>query len=86
MIAYVSVLYCVAYRPIAKRRFCKQRPFLGNGSVNTFSLLGSRFLIMQQLDYNNGNGMFVSVPYRDVTSKGQSQFREFCTGGCEERT
>jgi hypothetical protein len=25
-------------------------PFLGNGSVNTFPLLGTRFLIMQQLD------------------------------------
>jgi hypothetical protein len=33
--------------------------FLGNGSVNTFLLLGSRFLIMQQLDYNNGNGVFL---------------------------
>jgi hypothetical protein len=38
--------------------------FLGNGSVNTFPLLGSRFLIMQQLDYNNR---------RDVISKGQGQ-------------
>jgi hypothetical protein len=28
-------------------------PFLGNGSVSTFPLLGSRFLIMQQLDYNS---------------------------------
>jgi hypothetical protein len=25
-------------------------PFLGNGSANTFPLLGSRFLIIQQLD------------------------------------
>jgi hypothetical protein len=37
--------------------------FRGNGSVNTFLLLGSNFLIMQQLDYNN------------VISKGQSQLR-----------
>jgi hypothetical protein len=28
-------------------------PFLGNGSVNEFSLLGSRFLVRQQLDYSN---------------------------------
>jgi hypothetical protein len=32
---------------------------MGNGSVNTFLLLGSTFLIMQQLDYNIGNeGVF----------------------------
>jgi hypothetical protein len=39
-------------------------PFLGSGSVNTFPLLGSRFLIMQQLDYNNGRAAFStwSVP------------------------
>jgi hypothetical protein len=38
--------------------------FLGNGSVNTFPLLGSRFLIMQQLDYNSGRAVFTawSVP------------------------
>jgi hypothetical protein len=29
-------------------------PFLGNGSVNTFPLLGSGFLIMQHLDYKTG--------------------------------
>jgi hypothetical protein len=52
---------------------CKQRPSLGNGSVNTFPLLGSRFLIMQQLDYNNGNGVFLRGPCRDIISKGQSQ-------------
>jgi hypothetical protein len=48
----------VAYRFFAKRWLYKQRPFLGNGSVNTFPLLGSIFLIMQQLDYNNRNGVF----------------------------
>jgi hypothetical protein len=30
---------------------------MGNGSVNTFLLLGSRYLIMQQSDYSNGNGV-----------------------------
>jgi hypothetical protein len=32
-------------------------PFLGSGSVNTFPLPGSRFLIMQQLDFNNGRAV-----------------------------
>jgi hypothetical protein len=45
-------------------------PFLGNDSINTFPLLGSRFLIMQQLDYNNGKGVFLRGPCPDVTSKG----------------
>jgi hypothetical protein len=54
----------VACRPVAKRWLRKQQPFLGNGSVNTFPLLGSRFLIMQQLDYNSGRAVFStwSVP------------------------
>jgi hypothetical protein len=62
-------------RPVAKRCLCKQRPFLGNGSVNTFALLGSRLLIMQQLDCNNGNGVFLRGPCPDVINKGQSQLR-----------
>jgi hypothetical protein len=38
--------------------------FLANGSLNTFPLLGSRFLIMQQLDHNSGRAVFPtwSVP------------------------
>jgi hypothetical protein len=32
--------------------------FLGSGSVNTFPLLGNRFLITQQLDYNSGIAVF----------------------------
>jgi hypothetical protein len=35
--------------------------FLGNSSVNTFPLLGSRLLIMQHLDYNNGRAVFYVV-------------------------
>jgi hypothetical protein len=65
--------YIVSYRPVAKRRFCKQLPFLDNGSVNTFTLLGSKFLIMHKFDYNKGNGIFLRGPCRDVISKGQSQ-------------
>jgi hypothetical protein len=64
-------------------------PFLGNGSVNTFPLLVSRYLIMQQLDYNTGRTVFStwSVPgdYKgnEVWSLVESMF---CTGVCEERT
>jgi hypothetical protein len=47
-----------AYQPVAKRWLCKQRPLLRNGSVNTVPLLGSRFLIMHQLDYNNVRTVF----------------------------
>jgi hypothetical protein len=39
--------------------------FLGSGLVNTFPLVGTRFLIMQQFDYNTG--------CRDAISKGQSE-------------
>jgi hypothetical protein len=37
------------------------RAFLVNGSLNTFSLLGTRMLIMKQLGYNNENGVFSVV-------------------------
>jgi hypothetical protein len=50
----------VAYRLVAKQRLCKQQPLLGNGSVNMLPLLGSRFLIMQQLVRNKKRT--VSVP------------------------
>jgi hypothetical protein len=63
----------MAYRPVAKRWLCKQWQFLGNGYVNTFPLLGSRLLTMQNLDYNNGNGAFLRGPCRDVISNGQGQ-------------
>jgi hypothetical protein len=43
--------------------------FVGNGSANTFPLLGSIFLLMQQLHYNNENGVFLRGPSRDVVSK-----------------
>jgi hypothetical protein len=50
----------VAYRPVGKQWLYKWWLFLGSsGSVNTFPLLGSRFLIMQQLYYNSGSGVSV---------------------------
>jgi hypothetical protein len=53
-------------------------PFLGNDSINMFPLLGSRFLIMQQSDYNDGRAMFsmLSVPrcYEKGTKLKLSQF------------
>jgi hypothetical protein len=52
----------VTYKPVAKQILCKQRTFLSNGSVNTFPLLGNRFLIIQNFDYSNGNEMFLSGP------------------------
>jgi hypothetical protein len=62
-------------------------PFPGNGSVNTFPLLDSRFLIMQQLDYSTGRAVFTiwSVPrcYKQETRSVESQSY---TGVCEERT
>jgi hypothetical protein len=53
-----TTVHTVAYRPVAKQWLYEQRPFLGNGSVNTFPLLNSRSLIMQQLDYNNSRTVF----------------------------
>jgi hypothetical protein len=60
--------------------------FLGNGSVNTFPLLGSRFLITQQLDYNNRRAVFYVVRAEMFITKRQGQFSQFCMGVCEERT
>jgi hypothetical protein len=38
--------------------------FLGNGSINAFPLLDSRFFAIKQLDFNNGRAVFStwSVP------------------------
>jgi hypothetical protein len=35
---------------------------MGNGSVNMFPLLGSRFLIMQHLENNNRKAVFSTWP------------------------
>jgi hypothetical protein len=82
-----QVVNIVAYRPAAEEWLHKQRPFLGNGSVNTFPLLGSRFLTMQQLEATTKGLFFLCGPWRDVISKGRTYLRvQFCTGGCEDRS
>jgi hypothetical protein len=48
----------VAHRHVAQQWVCKQWPLLLNGSINTFPLLGSRFLIMQHMDHNNRRSAF----------------------------
>jgi hypothetical protein len=50
-------------------------PFLSNSSENTFPLLGSRFLITQQLDFNNGREGFLRGPCREVVS--ETKFRAY---------
>jgi hypothetical protein len=62
--------------------------FLGNGSANTFPLLGNSFLIMQQLGYNNGRAVFFtwSVPRgykRDEVWRVVSSVRESVEKGLE---
>jgi hypothetical protein len=74
-------LNIVEYRSVVRRWLCKQRPFLGNGSVNMFPLLGTIFLTMRQLEYNNENGVCLHGPCRDVISKGQSQLLVVPCGG-----
>jgi hypothetical protein len=65
-----------------------QWPFLGNGSVNTFPLRGSRLPIMKELDYNNGRAVFstLSVPSGYKRDEIWSSVSYFCTGVCEEIT
>jgi hypothetical protein len=52
----------VAYRPVAKLWLCKQRPFLGIGWVKTFPLLGSKLLLVQQLDVTREELCFLCGP------------------------
>jgi hypothetical protein len=63
----------VAYRLVARWWLCKQRLFVDSGLINTFPLLSSRFLIMQQLDATIEELCFLCGSCRDVISKGQSQ-------------
>jgi hypothetical protein len=70
--------------PLLSSDYVNSGPFLGNGSVHTFLFLSSRFLIMQQLDYNNKNRVFStwSVPrcYKQETKSVKWQFCEGRTG------
>jgi hypothetical protein len=54
-------------------------PFLGNGSVNTFPLLGSRLLIIQQLDYNNGRYVFSIWSVLRCYTRSDNKVRELAT-------
>jgi hypothetical protein len=62
-------------------------PFLGNDSVNTFPLLGSRFIIIQKLDYNKGTTVSStwSVPkcYKQGTKSVKNSALEFVKRGLE---
>jgi hypothetical protein len=58
---------------------------LSCNSVNS-DIFWSRLLIMQHLEATVEEMCFLCSPCRGVISKGQSQFREFCTGGYGERT
>jgi hypothetical protein len=51
-------------------------------------LLGSRFLVIQQLDYNNGSGAFSmwSMPKGYKGKGARLQLSRFCMEVCEERT
>jgi hypothetical protein len=71
------------YRPVTKGWLCKQLPLLGNDSVNTFPLLGSTLLIMQQLNYTVETWCFYVV---SASGQSYNQIVQFCTGRCEERT
>jgi hypothetical protein len=83
---YIYIYIMLRIRPLLTRWLCKQRPLLRNCSIHTFPLLGSRFLITQQADYNNGKRAFLRGPCRYVISKGQSMESEFCAGVYEEKT
>jgi hypothetical protein len=48
--------------------------------ANHTPLPGSRFLIMQQLDYNNGSAAFSTWSVPEVISGTRLERNEFCTG------
>jgi hypothetical protein len=70
---------------VYEQLFGKQVP--AKQTIAQRPLLGSRFLTMQQLDYNNGRSVFAvwSVPrcYKQGT---MLELGHFCAGVCEERT
>jgi hypothetical protein len=68
----------LAYRPVDEHWLCKQLPFLGNGSVSVFPLLGSRFLIIQQLDATVERLCFLYGPCRAVINKGSYELGHCC--------
>jgi hypothetical protein len=79
----------VAYRHVDKQLFCKTGAVSGPRLSKHFPVAGQQILIMQQLEYNNGNGVFsmrsVSRCYKQGTKIIESLV-EFCMEGCGERT
>jgi hypothetical protein len=68
-------------RAIARQLLCKRVPAATNTHVTVEKLL----------DYNNGKGCFLCVSCRNVISRVSrvAKFivvRQYCTGGCEEKT
>jgi hypothetical protein len=59
----------------------------GQRLCKTFPFLGSRFLIKQQLNSNNGRPVFSmwSLP-RCYKQGARLELSQFCMGVCEERT
>jgi hypothetical protein len=65
---YKTEINNVAYRHVDKQWLRKQRPFLGNGSINTFPLLESRFLNNATVGRNNRRGVFLCGPCKEKFS------------------
>jgi hypothetical protein len=74
----VKPLHIVAYRPVAKRTLRKQRPFLGNGSVNTFP---RQLMRTQQLSYCWKRGVFYVVRAATVAMQRRGKHGSTTTEG-----
>jgi hypothetical protein len=61
-------------------------PCLGNGKIITFPLLGTRFLITQQFDYNNGIAVFSAWAVPSGCKQDEVQSLVNSWSGGEEKT
>jgi hypothetical protein len=81
---FMTVMICiVVYKRTARQLLGKKWPFLGNGSVNMFL---RQQIPMQQYSYCWKRGVSTWSVSRCYKQGTKSVVREFCTGGCEERT
>jgi hypothetical protein len=71
----------VAYRPVGKQRLCKQRQFLGNGSVKTFPRQRIR---KQQYSHCWKRGASTWSVLKCYKKGTKSIVRQSCTRGCGE--